>query len=91
MRKFTPQGYTINTWVKTEQANEWGTIASKRTRDGFFGWGLTCDNNNKAESGLWQVGAATGTSDIADNEWHMVTATYDAEAGTGAVYVDGFS
>jgi len=87
---FYPQGYTINTWVKTEQVNEWGTIASKRIRgDYYFGWALTCDNANRAETGLWQVGAATGTSDIVDNEWHMVTATYDAVTGTGAVYVDG--
>jgi len=87
---FYPHGYTVNFWVKTEQTGEWGVIASKRIRgDYYFGWGLTCDDENKAESGLWQVENITGTSDIADNQWHMITATYDAGAGTGSVYVDG--
>jgi len=86
---FYPQGYTVNLWVKTEQIGEWGVLASKRTRDGYFGWGLTCDDENKAESGLWQVATIAGTSDIADNGWHMVTATYDTETGTCSLYVDG--
>jgi Concanavalin A-like lectin/glucanases superfamily/HpiC1 cyclase/Immunoglobulin domain len=86
---FYPQGYTVNAWVKTEQIGEWGVMASKRTRDGFFGWALSCDDEGQAESTLWQVANLTGTSDIADNDWHMVTGTYNAETGTCSVYVDG--
>ena len=86
---FYPQGYTVNVWVKTEQIDEWGVMASKRVDGGDPGWALICDDENKAGSELYQVSNIAGTSDIADNEWHMVTATYDAETGTCSLYVDG--
>ncbi|MCK5271449.1 MAG: hypothetical protein KAJ52_02690 [Sedimentisphaerales bacterium] len=95
---FYPQGYTLNIWVKTEQDADYGCMTSKQDRNDYpdiEGWVLNCTNTGVAAHGLRQVfgsGAGVsvvGTSNIADNEWHMVTATYDAETGTGRVYVDG--
>ena len=94
---FYPQGYTVNVWVKTEQDADYGCIASKQDRGESHptdseGWVLSCDNTGKAAHGLRQVfdgSSVVGTSNIADNQWHMVTATYNAETGIGTVYVDG--
>ena len=93
---FYPQGYTVNAWVKTEQDADYGCMASKQNRGESHptdseGWVLNCTNTGTAAHGLRQVfgGSVVGTSNIADNEWHMVTGTYDAEAGVVAVYVDG--
>jgi concanavalin A-like lectin/glucanase superfamily protein len=90
---FYPQGYTVNVWVKTEQDADYGCIASKQDRgDEWKGWVLNCDDTGKAAHGLRQVfdgSSVVGTSNIADNQWHMVTATYNAETGIGTVYVDG--
>ncbi|MCK5270802.1 MAG: LamG domain-containing protein [Sedimentisphaerales bacterium] len=95
---FYPQGYTVNTWVKTEQDADYGCMASKQDRTNYpdaYGWVLNCDNTGLAVNALRQVfgsGAGVGirsTSNIADNQWHMVTGTYDAETGTGSIYVDG--
>ena len=70
---------------------------SKQYRDelDYDGWVLNCDDTGLAFSALRQVfgiGLGVGvrsTSNIADNEWHMVTGTYDGETGTGSIYVDG--
>jgi len=95
---FYPQGYTLNIWVKTEQDADYGCMASKQDRNDYpdiEGWVLNCTNTGVAAHGLRRVfgsgagASVVGTSNIADNEWHMVTATYDAETGTGRVYVDG--
>jgi Concanavalin A-like lectin/glucanases superfamily len=97
---FYPQGYTVNAWVKTEQDADYGCMASKQHRvevewPDWDGWVLNCTNTGVAAHGLRQVfgdysgSSVIGTSNIADNEWHMVTATYNGETGTGTIYVDG--
>ena len=95
---FYPQGYTLNAWVKTVQDADYGCMTSKQDRNDYpdiEGWVLNCTNTGVVAHGLRQVfgsGAGqsvVGTSNIADNEWHMVTATYNAETGTGTIYVDG--
>ncbi|MCK5272620.1 MAG: hypothetical protein KAJ52_08575 [Sedimentisphaerales bacterium] len=95
---FYPLGYTVNVWVKTEQDADYGCMASKQDRNDYpdiEGWVLNCTNTGVAAHGLRQVFggdagvSVVGTSNIADNQWRMVTATYDAETGTGSVYVDG--
>ncbi|MCK5271693.1 MAG: immunoglobulin domain-containing protein [Sedimentisphaerales bacterium] len=93
---FYPQGYTVNAWVKTEQEADYGCMASKQHRGDNHptdseGWVLNCTDTGTAAHGLRQVfgGSVVGTSNIADNQWRMVTTTYNAETGTGTVYVDG--
>ncbi|MCK5271692.1 MAG: LamG domain-containing protein, partial [Sedimentisphaerales bacterium] len=91
---FYPQGYTVNAWVKTVQADAYGAMASKQDRTGesfdWKGWILNCtDDNGKAINSLRQVAGAKGTTNVADDQWRMVTGTYDAETGVVAVYVDG--
>ena len=91
---FYPLGYTVNAWVRTGQVEVYGCIASKQYRsdnhpEDSEGWVLNCTDTGKAVSSLRQVDAAVSTTDINDDQWHMVTGTYDAEAGVVAVYVDG--
>jgi len=95
---FYPQGYTLNAWVKTVQDADYGCMTSKQDRNDYpniEGWVLNCTNTGVAAHGLRQVfgsgagASVVGTSNIADNQWHMVTATYNAETGTGTIYVDG--
>jgi len=91
---FYPQGYTVNIWVKTGQANDYGAMASKQRRieaewPDWYGWVLSCTDEGKVVNTLRQINGAKSTIDIADNQWHMITGTYDAEAGVVAVYVDG--
>jgi Concanavalin A-like lectin/glucanases superfamily len=95
---FYPMGYTVNVWVKTEVSGIWGAIASKQHRGDwpdFIGWVISCNNEDYASNALRQVfGSSTGaaiigTSNIVDNEWHMITGTYNAETGEGSIYVDG--
>jgi len=95
---FYPMGYTVNVWVKTELSGAWDAIASKQHRGDwpdFLGWVIHCNDDDKASNALRYVfGDSTGaaivsTSTIVDNQWRMVTATYDAETGAGSIYVDG--
>jgi len=95
---FYPMGYSVNLWVRTELSGSWGAMASKQLRIDYpdwDGWVLSCNNEDKASTALRQVfgdasgRAIVGTSNIVDNQWHMVTGTYDAETGTGSIYVDG--
>ena len=95
---FYPLGYTVNVWVKTEQYDAYGAMASKQHRGDWpdwDGWVLSCNNTGKANNALRQVfgdysGAPIiGTSDVADSQWHMVTGTYDSQTGIGTIYIDG--
>ena len=69
----------------------YGCIASRQDRNGestdWKGWLLNC--HDKGMNVLRQVSKAGSTSSVVDNQWHMVTGTYDAEAGVLAIYVDG--
>ena len=89
---FYPQGYTVNTWIKSEQ-DTWGTMVSKHKRNEWPDWRgfvLNFDNSGSdTQNYLGQVRTAVGSTDVADGAWHMVTGTYDADTGVVAVYVDG--
>ena len=86
---FYPQGYTINTWVKTEQVVEWGALACKQLAEDI-GWTVYCGDGD-IWHGLRGVGDVASDVDINDNQWHMVTGTYNAETGVVTTYVDGES
>ena len=86
---FYPQGYTVSAWIKTEQSSDWGCFASKQDRPSYYGWVMESDGVYAAESLRQVFEDITGTSTITDNQWHLVTGTYDREVGIGAIYVDG--
>jgi len=90
---FYPLGYTVNAWAKTGMASTaYGCMASKQFKGESHptdskGWVLNC--HDKAVNTLRQVDKAESTGSVIDDQWHMVTGTYDAETGVVAVYVDG--
>ena len=87
---FYPLGYSANVWIKTVQS-DWGCMASKQDKIIPYphsGWTLDCGNGD-IWNGLREVGSISSDVNINDNQWHMVTATYDAEAGVITTYVDG--
>ncbi len=86
---FYPAGYSVSAWVRTEQPG-WGAIVAKQDRSSpWRGWVLTTDGNSGV-SALRQVhGDLYGVKGIKDNQWHLVTATYDPEAARARLYLDG--
>lgn len=85
------QGLTISAWIKTTDSS--GTIFlynSSGTSDFFF------TVNSNALKFQWTTYAgksstqttATGTSNIADGDWHLLVGTRDS-TGVFRVYVDG--
>ena len=89
---FYPNGYTVSAWVKNSMTG-WGGIVSKQDRGAVWkGWVLNC-NGTFGTSTLRQTpsGDYAGTTDITDNEWHLVIGQYDAAAGKVRVIVDGLT
>ena len=81
---------TIMAWVKKDGTNGYSNIVS-----GGCGNLLFTENDNKILFGSQCSNPIAhdtyGTTDITDNIWHHVAATYDADAGQNnlKVYVDG--
>jgi hypothetical protein len=85
------QGFTISAWIKTTDSS--GTIFfynSSGVSDFFF----TVDSNALQLQWTTYAGksatstTATGTSNIADGDWHLLVGTRDS-TGVFRVYVDG--
>ncbi len=83
---FYPLGYSANVWFKTVQSG-WGALACKQLAD-TLGWTVYY-----GEGGIWNglrgVGSVASSGSLNDDQWHMVTATYNAETGVITTYVDG--
>jgi hypothetical protein len=81
-------GLTASVWVNTSTVN-WGTMVAKQNRDGspWTGWVLVTDNLANPSLNIRGVGGVTGTSSVADGQWHLVTATFDG--ANARIYVDG--
>ncbi len=87
---FYPNGYSVSAWVKNSMSG-WGGIVAKQDRgDTWKGWVLNCNGTN-GTSTLRQTPASdyAGTSDITDDQWHLVVSEYDAVVGRVRIYVDG--
>jgi len=85
------QGLTISVWIKTtDSSGNIFTYVSSGTSDFFF------TVNSNALRFQWTTYAgksvtqttATGTSNIADGDWHLLVGTRDS-TGVFRVYVDG--
>jgi len=85
------QGFTISAWIKTtDSSGNILTYNSSGASDFFF----TVDSNalqlrwtTYAGKSMTQT-TATGTSNIADGDWHLLVGTRDS-TGVFRVYVDG--
>ena len=87
---FYPLGYSANVWTKSVQSG-WGALACKQSKDDDLGWTVYCGSGN-IWNGLRGVASVyNDNAGVSDNQWYMVTITYDAEAGVLTTYVDGES
>ncbi len=86
---FYPRAYTVSAWIKTNQTG-WGAYVSKQAASPTRGFILT-HNNASAVSTLRQgYGDLYGTGvTINDDQWHLVTGTYDNSTGEAKIYIDG--
>ena len=89
---FYPLGFTISTWVKAPPVSNglWSGLISKQTFDQSSGFVLTHNNNGVAVHSLRQsYGNISSGVEIDDEQWHLVTASYNTTDKTGKVYIDG--
>jgi len=92
---FYPRGYTVSAWVNMppKTSGSWGAFVSKQQREDGADWKgfiLTHQGAGQAVNTLRQsfVDLGSGT-DVDDNNWHLVTGSYNAVTKMGKVYVDG--
>ncbi len=87
---FYPQGYTVSAWVKTTQTG-WGAFVAKQDKsDGNKGFILTHSGNEGITTLRESFNdLSSGDAGLADDVWHLVTGTYNAQTGLGQVFVDG--
>ncbi|MGQ9848276.1 MAG: LamG domain-containing protein, partial [Bacteroidales bacterium] len=84
-------GFTINTWVKYKLNSSLRIIVSKHVcgfANGFL-FGIDTDGQIVlflGQSG-WSIVRTNQT--FVEDQWYMVTATYDATSNIGKVYIDG--
>lgn len=89
---FYPRGYTVSAWVNMPQrtSGAWGAYICKQGTSPNRGFILTTQGAGQAVHTLRQSFGDLGSStDVDDNNWHLVVGTYDAVAKQGKVYVDG--
>ncbi|HML76378.1 MAG TPA: immunoglobulin domain-containing protein, partial [Anaerohalosphaeraceae bacterium] len=92
---FYPRGYTVSVWVNMppKTGADWGSFVSKQQREAGADWKgfiLTHQPAGQAVHTLRQSFNDLGSgTDVDDNNWHLVTGTYDAATKVGKVYVDG--
>ncbi len=83
-------GLTVSAWVKTMLTDHWGAPVSRQDKtDGNEGWIL----NTNGSTGVMTIREAhndiAGSTNITDNEWHLLTGTYDPATGQADIYIDG--
>jgi hypothetical protein len=83
-------GFTINAWIKYKSG---GTkiIVCKHVCGFVNGFLFGIDTDGQIQLWLGQSGWSTVRTNqiFVEDQWYMVTATYDATSNTGKVYVDG--
>ena len=83
-------GFTINAWIKYKSG---GTkiIVCKHVCGFVNGFLFAIDTDGQIQLWLGQNGWSTVRTNqtFVEDQWYMVTATYDATSNTGKVYVDG--
>ncbi|WP_161491550.1 LamG-like jellyroll fold domain-containing protein [Sedimentisphaera salicampi] len=92
---FYPYGFTVNMWVKTDDFQTWRMLMAKFDDPDNQGWFIsTAANGNQTPFYIFET---SGDSqlwpgiNLADNQWHMVTAQYDPapDAEAYRLFIDG--
>ncbi len=88
---FYPLGFTVSAWVNTTN-NDYCGILGKNDRTGDVQQGFALYQQYSTGGIVMReaggIYSPSGTS-IRDGLWHMITATFDPDAGLLTVYVDG--
>jgi hypothetical protein len=87
---FYPKGYTMSAWAKTTQTG-WGALIAKQDRGETWKGIVLNHYTSRAVHTLRQGFGDLHAYDtpINDDNWHLITATYDGKTGVGKIYVDG--
>lgn len=80
-------GLTVSAWVKTSAASDFLIVASKEDRAEDLGWTLNLRYDGRGQFVVNGVGGVDGTTEVDDNQWHLLTATYDGSSLR--LYIDG--
>lgn len=88
---FYPRGYAVSAWIKMPaKTGPWGAYVSKQGANPQRGFILTHNGAGQPVHTLRQSFNDLGSNTDADNnDWHLVTGTYDGVTKEGKVYVDG--
>lgn len=89
---FYPRGYTVSAWVNMPEktSGDWGAYVVKQGQDPSRGFILTHQGGGQAVHTLRQsFGDLGSNTDVDDNDWHLVTGTYDSVNKEGRIFVDG--
>ncbi|AQQ08597.1 hypothetical protein L21SP3_00384 [Sedimentisphaera cyanobacteriorum] len=83
-------GLTVSAWVNTEYTDGWQVITAKDDRDiDWSGWYLGISDSQQAAFTFRGADNSTGSTELADGQWHMITVTYNSETMEQRLYVDG--
>ncbi len=88
---FYPYGFTVSAWIKTTQIG-YGAAVSKQDRGAVWKGFLLSHNSANAIATVRQLATAGGTASVApvnDDQWHLMTGTYNHLTGIVKIYVDG--
>lgn len=90
---FYTRAYTLSVWVQNTATGGWACYISKEQRPEapWKGYALS-QSDGKPVIALRQSGDGDGVHSgvqVSDGAWHLVTATYEADAGLSRIYVDG--
>ena len=86
--------FTIQTWVKrADGISATEVVIGRDAGSGELQWWLGITGADVAQFHLRDsdgvVADAVGTSDVADDQWHLLTVVYDADNNQLKLYVDG--
>jgi large repetitive protein len=89
----TGRSFSFECWVKTSITGSMAAIARNRTDYVAARWLVGTNTSGKATFELRDNGGPnvviSGTSNIADNEWHHIIAVRDGNSDMNRLYVDG--
>lgn len=86
---FYPQGYTVSTWIKTENP-DFGRCAAKLDVSNSNGFALGHSGHqavNTQYGGIYSIPSDLNDPNVASGQWHLIVGTFDGT--TAKVYVDG--
>jgi concanavalin A-like lectin/glucanase superfamily protein/Ig-like domain-containing protein len=83
-------GLTVSCWTKTTTGG-WGALFNRgnRVTAPWLGWNLNANDTSGVMTVREGPTDITGTTNVKDGQWHLLTGTYDPATGEAQIYVDG--